>query len=143
MDDRASVDADALPEELRSLVNSELAPGERLLWAARPTRQPPLDLRGLAGATLVPVSMFLVSGICFAALDGSFGPVIARQEGLFVTTGLLAGTLGFVVICGIIVKLGSRSQGRSRSLRTLYALTDRRAILWTPQYDLRSVTVQT
>jgi hypothetical protein len=103
--------ATEITDDLRGRVKSELDPGERLLWVGRPeaARVHPFVEWGMwiTGVLLVPCVMFA----------GVFPP-----------------SLIFVVYCGLAFVAFSlnRWMERRRLAETLYALTDRRAIIWEP-----------
>jgi hypothetical protein len=143
MDDWSPPEADALPEELVGFVKPELQPCERLLWAAtqqpRPTRdgRPPWTSSYYAAAFI---------GLSLALFFVIFGPLRQRflmAEEAIILVGLITAIVG--IIAGIIA-VGcwvERWVGGWRSYLKMYALTDRRAVIWVPQSDSGAVEVHT
>lgn len=107
---------DALPSEVRERIDAELARGERLLWAG----QPRPDLCARRAYFLVP----------FGVIFGGFA--------LSWMTGAGSMTGGWMAPCGLpFVAIGAFLVAspvwlRGRAKKTVYALTDRRAIIWEP-----------
>ena len=115
----------SLPPELERRVADELAPGERLVW----TGQPRPDLAMRPAGCLVPF------GIVFAVF------AVFWMVGATVVTG------GFLAPCGLpflgvgIALIASPAWLRRQARNTVYALTDRRALVWEPGW-FGSVTVR-
>lgn len=98
-----------------------LLPGERVLWSGRPD---PRILLTSADAFLVPFSIFW-AGFAFFWEGGVLsGPVKGDNPGLlfFALFGLPFVAIGLYVVAGRFV------YKRYRKRRTLYAVTDRRAL---------------
>ena len=108
--------AAGLPAELADRAAAELAPDERLIWAGQP--RPDLVLR--SAYFLVPF------GIVFTVIASIWTIV-----GLALTFGIMApcGLPFLAVGIGLIL---SPIWLRAMARKTLYALTDRRAIVWEP-----------
>jgi len=143
MDDRSPSDPDDLPEELISLVKPELEPGERLLWASRAGSGSPSSL---AEPSLWAWVWFL--GFLTVSLGSFVGiPILAslRQEGgegLLLVIGILCGVICcFFVVGHLSIFLAKRSERRKIDGQ-IYALTDRRAVIWLPG-SKSSVSVHT
>jgi hypothetical protein len=105
-----------IPSELADRVARELEPDEKLLWAG----QPRLDLATRPAYLLVPFGCFF-TGFSLLWIVGA---------------GLM--TLGLLAPCGLpfiavgIGMLASPVWLRSMARKTIYAVTDRRAIVWQP-----------
>jgi hypothetical protein len=139
IDDRSS--ADDLPEDLAGLVKPELQPGECLLWASRARGRPPGFI-----PTPIRSSLFAVLSLGTSAGAGylMFGPLRTRFErvdGLVTGIGLIAFVAGliaaFVASCTFLDKWWPRGLIPGN----IYALTDRRAIIWVPVRGSKAVEV--
>src|SRR5437660_832775 len=114
-----------LSSELATRVANELDAGERLVWAG----QPRVDLAMRSAFLLVP-----------------FGVVFTGFALIWI---LVAGVMsaGLMVPCGLpfvavgILLMASPVWLRRRARQTIYALTDRRAIVWEPGW-LGAATVR-
>jgi hypothetical protein len=115
----------SLTPELADRVAAELGRDEELVWAG----QPRVDLATRPAFFLVPF------GIVFTG----FAVVWMVVAGLF-TFGLLA-PCGLPFIAVGIALIASPAWLRSRARRTIYALTNQRAIIWEPTW-FRSSTVR-
>jgi hypothetical protein len=126
MDDFAWNDT-GLPPELADRVRAELRPDERLVWAGQP--RPDLMARG---------AWFLVPfGGCFALFALIWIGISAGIGFGFQGFGQGAGAFGGLFgLCGLpflligIFFLFSPVWLRKQARRTVYALTDRRAVVW-------------
>jgi hypothetical protein len=126
--DPGSID-DELSDGLRARVKAELEPGERLLWAARPfLRHEPLSGGFLAGV-LIAIVLSVAGGLSFVKF---FQDPLQQLKGLL-TLGLMLGIGDVVLILGLVSSRLHKRYERARMAGTLYALTDRRAIIWTPE----------
>lgn len=116
----------ALPEEVRDRVRSELRDGERLLWVGQP-RPGRFARRGWLIAILdipwlVMSTAFMV--IVSVALFGEAAQGPPRPEWWFL---FFFGIPFFLIgLAGVSTPYRMRRQAR----RTVYAVTDRRAIVW-------------
>jgi len=107
-----------LSSDLAARVASELDPAERLVWAG----QPRLDLMTRSAFLLVPC------GIVFTAFA-----LIWIVLAAFLSAGIMAPCgLPFVAV-GILL-MGSPIWLRWRARQMIYALTDRRALVWEPAW---------
>src|SRR4051812_9548997 len=106
----------SLPPALADRVAAELAPDERLLWIG----QPRLDLATRPAFFLVPF------GVVFA------GFALVWMMGATLLTGGLLAPCGLPFIAVGIGLIASPVWLRHRARKTLYGLTDRRAIVWEP-----------
>ncbi len=130
-----------IPEDLLAWIKPELEPGERLLWVSRADRgAAPRSWRGhRAGAAWA--AGWLAVGL--ASIVGSFrSPAWARQaETGLSSTGIIFGAVGMLIGFGTLVSLVAEVRERRLLGRRVYALTDRRAILWSPVAGSEAVTV--
>lgn len=133
MDERTPPEFDELSEDLRARIKPELAPDERLCWAGRSGLRVPT-----AGSSGVTFALFaggfgVISVVCLAAFAGAFGPRWLRIEMLLAGVGLVAGIIALLMVLGMIGSVVDARAERRRFRGELYALTDRRAIIWRPQ----------
>lgn len=118
---------DILGEGDRARVKAELDQSERLLWIGRPIdRAAPL---GRGFAVFAAIDAIAWVGAALATLS-------IRRRGWGHGDAAGAVTLALAVAgmlsCGLALFLLLRRSTRRRLAGTLYALTDRRAILWQP-----------
>ena len=105
-----------LSPDLARRLDAELAPGERLVWVGQP--RPDLATR--------PAYFLVPFGVVFTAFA------------LLWTAGALCLSAGLLAPCGLpFVAVGAGLIAspvwlRRRARETLYALTDRRAVVWEP-----------
>jgi hypothetical protein len=138
IDDRSpSVD---LPEELVQFVKPELQPGERLLWASKAHFPPhPIKFGPLEKAATLAITLLLATVAELGTLylvDLGLAPSCLSDPDhevaffwsvlLYLATGLAGSTLAF----GTLLMWASRAVDLRRLRRRIYALTDRRAIIW-------------
>lgn len=116
-------DEDGLTEAMHERIKAELAEGERLVWAGRPVRR--LMGAGRARAAL------LLCGVL--PLAGGTGLIVWAIEAGKPDHRLAFGSMlaGVGLLLTPLLAWGIRVKRRVWQL-TLYALTDRRAITWTP-----------
>ncbi|HEV3255374.1 MAG TPA: hypothetical protein VG013_00710 [Gemmataceae bacterium] len=108
----------SVSSELAARVANELDAGERLIWAG----QPRLDLAMRSAYLLVPC------GVVFTGFA-----LVWIVVAVVVSAGLMAPcSLPFVAV-GILL-MASPVWLRRRARQTMYALTDRRAIVWEPAW---------
>ena len=123
---------------LASLVKEELEPGERLLWAGRPTARRDRQPRSaVVGWLIVVVATVLAFGLIRMLRMGS-DPSEAVGVVLVVAVAIAIG-----VCIGLAAGIHRRRVARDKKESTLYALTDRRAIIWLPAIAKGSVAVHT
>ncbi len=123
-----SIDHD-LTDDVRARIKSELEPGERLLWAARPIAREESLSRGFLVWSLIAAVLAIIGGV---SLGWAFLSTDRSGEG-FLSLGLFLGAFDILVIFTLVsVRRQKRSGSITRS-RMIYALTDRRAILWSPE----------
>lgn len=132
-------DNSSLPPELDSRVRAELNEGEHLLWVGQPRP------RWLSGEALVlalfglPFTGFAVFWTAMALWMGAAANGGKNNPGLLFQVCFPMFGLPFIVI-GLGL-LSSPYWQRRRALRTCYALTDRRALVWEAG-NFGSVTVR-
>jgi hypothetical protein len=118
-----------LAEHLRAGVKAALEPGERLLWTGRGHPRP------LAGIPVFPAffAAFLcgTSGFALTVLFGIFGFRPMDREMVFLLC-LAPGVLGGVAAVGMASGWVRHRSSQRRIARSVYALTDRRAIVGRP-----------
>lgn len=135
--------ANELGDDLRSRVKSELEPGERLLWAGRSWPEPARF--GAAQVAWMGIGLFM---LCSGFTGILYDLLRLRTRS---TDGSAAGVGIVVLVLGVIalgVNMGlwmSQRATARRESRTVYAVTDRRTITWTPEPNgdairVRSVT---
>lgn len=110
---------DFLPADLGSLVDSELAKGERITWIGRPI--PGLMARSAWTMVLFGIPFTAFSFFWLATASGFVGRAPIRAPIFFILWG----------IPFVLVGLGMLSSPLwmyRRALRTVYAITDRRAL---------------
>ena len=141
MDDLSPHEPDALPEDLIQFVKPELQPGERLLWASR-ADQAGGRLRRDGHAVAGTWAFGLISA-GFASLFLSIrpDPLIRRAEATLITFAIIFLMIGSLIGIFTIGGLVSTKRDRRLRARRIYAVTDRRAILWTPVAGSDAVTV--
>lgn len=130
-----------LPDDLRGRIKSELIPGERLLWAARARpRRPRFSFAYLVWYLIATIILGL-GGFSLAAFWGAFG--YRDEDDAALKLGFAAGVVGFFVTVVTTCVWASRRAQWARTANTLHALTDRRAIIWTPVMNSDGIEVHT
>jgi hypothetical protein len=117
---------DDLSDDVRARVKSELSPGERLLWAGVHEQvREPMGC-GVFGSAVVAITGWIVLIFCLTA------PLYVRggPNDVYFGYGLIALIVAVLFSAGVWASLErSRKERRERS-RNMFALTDRRAIIW-------------
>jgi hypothetical protein len=133
-------DAPQLTPEQEDRVRSELSPDEKLVWIGQP--RPDLAARGSCFVVGMGV-FFILFSLFWIGIALYVGGMFAQQAawGAADILPMLFPVCGvpFVVI-GILM-LNAPGWMRARGRRTIYALTDRRAILWEPNW-VTSITTR-
>ena len=129
---------DDLADDLRATIKSELAPDERLLWAARGWVNAPAS----NGSCLIAAAGLLAAGVLMAIIAGRVAGQHATDNSVQNFGAVLAVVGAIGLILSTWVWFLHRAVRRQKWPRTLYALTDRRAILWLPS-GRRAVNVHT
>jgi hypothetical protein len=131
-------DGDDFPPAMSAQIQSELAAGERLVWAGRAHPHATVGWRMLPislGCFLPCACLFLLGGALFVGV-----PLVPQQEhDVWGVYALVMGVvfLGFGVALTAVVLVEY-----SRVRRTCYALTDRRAIVWRPAQGTTGLEVR-
>jgi hypothetical protein len=113
-----------LADDLQGRAKSELDPGERLLWAGRATHAKSTPL----GCVVAGAAVVIVAGLVAAV--GLLPSVSARiNDGSPQTFGVVAALIGFLTFLATLFVWSQRRLVIARNAGTLYALTDRRAII--------------
>ncbi len=142
MIDPTSGEFGALPEGLAERIKPELAPGEVLHWAARSNaRTGTGEYGGPFQALLWGLGLGLASCAGFALLARD-GPTIRAYTNPIAIWSILAGFSGLVgLLIAVFGALGRRAEIRRQRLQ-VDAMTDRRAIIWTPEPGSEAMLVQ-
>jgi hypothetical protein len=133
MDDRSPPEPDDLPEELIHLVKPELQPGERLLWASRAgVGSPSNAYRPTWGALTWFFGFAAVSIGCIVALPPMVNNNRDGPGAALAVIALVSGVVAFFFIVGFVGGFFSKRARRRKLEGQVYALTDRRAVIWEP-----------
>lgn len=128
-----------LAEHLRARVKTELEPGERLLWADRAYHRHDRISGAFLAWGFIVVVLAVVSCISWA----QFVRNPLGEIGGLLSLGLGLGVVEFFVVLGLVSNWLRRRGERVKRENTLYALTDRRAILWEPVVSSGAVKIVT
>jgi hypothetical protein len=146
MDDRPLLEPDGLgddlPDESHARLKAELVPGERLLWAGRPRPQPVRFGCGYGVACLSTITLLVLGGFSLALALHVIGLRVPPPDNSF-TAGLVMCGLGVLVGLATVASWFSQRKQREQAVHHLYALTDRRAIIWRPKFGSDGVEVFT
>jgi hypothetical protein len=133
---------DGTDADLHAILKGELEPGERLLWARR--SEPVAEVFGLGFYLFSAVAMILL--VLGVVGIGSFLDA-RRHRHFFDESSIGVGLLFLGVACVIVIGLIAYWNGRRREFRRkaniLYAVTDRRAIVWTPEPKGDAIRIKT
>lgn len=130
---------DGLSEDLRARVKGELEPGERLLWASRSWPLP--EPMGLAVFVWSAIAFLLLTVAAALIVHGRHRPRWQQDSDPKVWAICMVLLGGFIVICVIGHLIAKRAE-RGRQADVYYAVTERRAIIWTPEPKGNAVRVQ-
>ena len=135
----------ALPGPLRARIEAELAPGERLLWAAQPDPKRPRGARRSRASTWVwAMGWTALALICLPGSLVASSHLGTRYEALGVlgvVLGAPAAVAAFLVFVHLVADRTKNGPIEARLLGELYALTDRRALIWQPVENARAVSL--
>jgi hypothetical protein len=126
-----------LAQDVRGRVKAELEPGERLLWAGAPVLLPARTSRAFWFGVTTVVVCTIVACVAFVTVPLRFPH---SGEGLSVV-GLVSTLVAFATLLGTIAGASTRAGERAKRSGMLYALTDRRAIIWVPDVAKGMVAV--
>ena len=141
MDEPLAIEVGAIPDDLKAWVKPELAPGERLLWAARAISRPTNTAEWLTKISLFLVGFLGSSGLFLAGCFGWLGNSIAAYSALLGLLGVITGLIGFAILLGMLGGWSIRRSQRRLIEGNVYALTDRRAILWKRRVGIDAIEV--
>jgi len=132
---------DDMDTDLRAILKGELEPGERLLWAGR--SDPVAKRLGLEFYLFSASAMILL----VLGLMGIASYLNAERHHHSDEHSIGVGLLFVGVACVIVIGLNAnwyqrRYEFRRRS-NILYAVTDRRAIVWTPEPKGNAIRIKT
>jgi hypothetical protein len=129
---------DDLPPEIRQRVEDELEPGEKVVWAEQP--DPARYARGSWGIVLfgIPWTAFAVFWMVMASgmLWGGFAKA---GDGVFALFGVCFPLFGLPFVLIGLGMLTAPYWARRSAAGTVYAVTDRQAILFTRGFRSRTV----
>ncbi len=130
---------DGLDTDLRARLKEELEPGERLLWAGRSQPIPePISTAYFWWSGIALILFVLGVLACFRGRHGRwFDNNSPSLLGIF-----LIGIACFIVMVSIATWFGRQRENR-RKANFLYAVTDRRAIVWAPEPRGDAVRIRT
>lgn len=128
-----------LGDDFRGRVKSELDPGERLLWAARPAPKPSRVGCGFVVAAVIAAALFLGSGVFLNA----YFPQHAVADASLVMASVVSFAVASLILFVLVSIVTQRRGEWARRAGTLYALTDRRAIIWVPEPKQGAIKVYT
>lgn len=130
-----------IPEDLLVWIKPELEPGERLLWVSRAGQEPSFRRRG--GLPAAGTWAFGLMALAFAMLVLSLGTVLRlrQAEAALITFSIAFGAVGSVIGLFTLAAWNTARGERRLRGRRFYALTDRRAIVWSPVAGSDAVTV--
>ena len=121
---------DALPEPLRARIETELVPGERLLWASVAGPKPDAALLNPLKPLVIGLLVLAASMALFVLSYRWNRPLPSGEPGgpfvLGCITAVVAG-IAFLIAAGA---WKARKKNRRPDSRALYMLSDRRIIVW-------------
>lgn len=143
---RESADALALDpglefrEDLAARFKSELDPGERLLRVGPAGRKAPSQGGDLRRLVLFAIAFSIIPAVCLT-LD--IRGVFPRIDGFLAIVGLLAGIFGLLCFVGAVASWLSNLAEGGAARGSMYALTNRRALIRKPRRGTRATEVHT
>ena len=134
-----------IAEDILGLVKPDLHPGERLLWASRPGPRFGDRRRGSTRAKVVwsVALVFLTVACVYVVRSSTDSPLVSSITGLAGITGFVSAVAAFFVAGNLVVDMVNRIGGRQELAGHVYALTDRRAMIWVPVPRSDAVKVHT
>ncbi len=132
----------ALPEPLRARIEAELAPGERLLWASQPDPKRPRGPKRSWASVGVWLVGWIVLGLC--SLLGLFmlSERFRSGFGFLVVIFYVSASATLLISTHLIATAVKEGPWYSQPALELYAVTERRALIWGPVGRSGAVTVQ-
>ncbi|MEO6807938.1 MAG: hypothetical protein ABI353_02365 [Isosphaeraceae bacterium] len=140
MDEPPLFDLDDLPDDLRGRIKAELVPGERLLWAAQAIPRQSESLGCYLFGGLLALAAIIVSSLALSAYFGFEIHSNTRTDHLL-SLALAMGLGGFVIVLSMIFCWWIDWAEVRKTANKLYAMTDRRAIIWVPSEHAGAVEV--
>jgi hypothetical protein len=130
---------DSLADDLGARVKGELEPGEQLLWADR--SEPPDQRAGFVFCAFSALAMVLG----FLGMIGmSRGWNRQRfSDGNEMFAGMAFMSLALAIVLGLFGNWRSGTKERERAAEVTYAITDRRAIIWSPDPKRGALRIRT
>lgn len=132
-----------LPPDLAAWVKAELEPGERLLWAGQAIRPltKPWSSAGqgpdVPSALIWMLGLWTLAAVAGFAARGRFGWLSDKAEAYVIMASLTLATMGAMLAASLAVNVVRSGFGailrRGAKSFSIYALTDRRAVVWVPQ----------
>lgn len=128
-----------LDPDARARVDAELEPGEHLLWAGtgrvgRVGLDALTRLMSRQGVPMIVIPIAIAVVVGLVAMRGMHAPFAGLMLGLVILVMLMSPVMMFRGIAGQVMK--------EFDAPLLYALTDRRALVWTPDPLGRGVAVR-
>ena len=130
-----------LPEPLRARIEAELAPGERLLWASTPDPKRPGGPKRSRASNLVWLAGWMTIG--GLALGGMLTLPERFETGFWflILIFFVSGVTSVLIATHLLAALAQMGSWQRQARIDLYALTDRRALIWAPAERSNAVTV--
>ncbi len=141
-----------LPADLAARVKAELEPGESLLWASqavcpmpKPGQYSTEEGPNVSAFVIWTLGLWTLAAITGLASLGQFGWISDEAETYLIMASLTLVTIG-AMLAGSLVVHGFKAgfgalMRKGERLRPIYALSDRRAIIWVPQSRLSAFQV--
>lgn len=120
-----------IPDDLVARVKPELRPGERLVWAGRPIRRPPLSLISIGWAGGCLGILYLLTAIFLSIYFKAFVTSSPTTEPYAILGTIFASLASLATIAWIVGGINDYFD-RQRVTRESYALTNQRALIWIP-----------
>lgn len=125
-----------LSDDAHARIKAELRPDERLIWAAESGQA----ARAPNSGCLVPFAFMAPLSWIVGIVGLSIGVQPDVRGGVAAVAGVAGIIFGFLFTFGLVSAGWEASRQRGR-MRSLYALTNSRAIFWEPEVNGRGVTI--
>jgi hypothetical protein len=129
-----------IPDDLIARIKPELRPGERLVWAGRPIRRPPLSMVNVYWAAGCLGLGYLLTAFFLALFFGVATTWIEPLDVFKILGSTLGALSGLATICWTAGGISDLIE-RGRVPRESYALTDQRALIWQPGETRGSIQI--
>lgn len=123
-----SATTETIDEQARGRIAAELAPSERLIWSGRPIPKSRGDRRAVVLFAVPALGLAAGAAGCYALW---LATADIGDDFLRCLAGGFYGASIYAMVLSVVAGFVERYV-RARRVGTLYALTDRRAILWRP-----------